>query len=128
MTTVRRGQEKAMATWLVEVRDSDGNDCTVYDVQVGADTAGSALEAVWAWVNETWPEDEEDGCQGTYHPCDCECEHGINPWEDELPSGSPHKCRDRWECSHGGVLVGDPELAGEHVPYHLLIDLTEKTL
>ena len=116
--------------YIVEVQDSDGNDCTVYDALVQAPNRETAVERVFTeWVEVEYPFDEEDGGYGTYHPCDCRCGH-YKALED-CEAG----CSDSWECSHGGLLVSEPEEAKEYpteeearaclVPYHSLIDLSE---
>lgn len=105
-----------MATYTIELRDSDGNDCTVYDVLVTAETPEKALDQVWDMIRKEWPKDEEDGGDGTYHPCDCVCDHRKRSVCD--------RCQDGWECSHGGLLVGTPEEGNQHAVYHSLIDLT----
>ena len=117
--------------YLGEVRDSDGNDCTVYTVLVAATTSADACDQVFTWIGETWPEDEDDGSSGTFHPCDCECEHGKSIGEciAEPP------CCDNWDCSHGGVIgPEEPDMleaydtedeARTAMPfYHVRVDLT----
>ena len=104
-----------MATFTIEVRDSDGNDCTVYDYVVQANTPDAALDAVWASVREDYPDDEEDGGDGTYHPCDCVCDHRKR--------SVCARCRDTWECSHGGLLIGEPEPGDTSARYHIRVEL-----
>lgn len=101
-----------MPTYIIEINDSDGNDCHVYDVVVSAPSRADALATVWRWINEEYPEDEPDGNGGTYHPCDC----ATSDDED----------------SHGGLLVDtegiaefpDVQTAMSQRRYHTLIDLT----
>lgn len=117
-----------MAAYMFELRDSDGNDCTVYDVIVEAAFKDEAVGKVFAWIQTEYPGDEEDGDFGTYHPCDCECDHGVAPHDCE------QGCGDSWECSHGGLLVSEdadeyPTLAAARDAhkrdryYHSLIEL-----
>lgn len=126
-----------MKAYLIELRDSDGNDCSVDDILVEAESPERALDKAWEYVKETWPEDEEDGGFGTYHPCDCECEHATTTLaslkDRETPiTGVCDDCRDSWECSHGGVLLSEePEeyetvaqARAAHATYHGLVDLT----
>ena len=114
--------------YLLELRDSDGNDCTVYDIIVEAADQDSALDRAWSEIMKDYPDDEEDGGYGTFHPCDCECEHGVNPYQCEQECDG-----DQWECSHGGLLLNDhnvksfetyAEALAAHARYHCLIDLT----
>lgn len=105
-------------TYTVEVRDSDGNDCTVYDVLVRATDPEHAKEQVWEWVKATWPEDEEDGGDGTFHPCAHECEHGK-----PLGDCARARCQDATCDGDGGILIGDPEPGDQHAVYHSLVDL-----
>jgi hypothetical protein len=108
--------------YTIEVRDSDGNDCHVYDLLVEAVSKDAAQDAAWAWVRAEWPKDDEDGGDGTFHPCDCECKHGFGV-------GVDHETEDddcdpsMWECSHGGVLVGEVEEGDQSARYHTVIDL-----
>ena len=119
-----------MPTYLIEVRDSDGNDCTVYDALVTAPTRDAASAKLWARLEEWYPTDEGDGGFGTYHTCDCRCEHSTR--DEALCDG----CAQTWECSHGGLTTnedgGDVEeyatvaaARQAHASYHSLIDLTE---
>ena len=112
-----------MATFTIEVRDSDGNDCTVYDYVVQAETADAARDAVWASVREDYPDDEEDGCDGTYHPCDCICEHTIPGGTTRFERNVCEDCDDNWECSHGGLLIGEPEPGDTSSRYHIRVEL-----
>jgi hypothetical protein len=115
---------------LFEVRDSDGNDCTVYDVLVRATTRERASRRLWAELRRWYPRDESDGGFGTYHACNCACEHRKRSVCDN--------CRESWECSHGGLLTNE-DAGGHYGPrefmteaearaelafYHTLVDLT----
>ena len=42
--------ENHMNAYIIELRDSDGNDVTVYDVVVSAATRDEALDAMWAHI------------------------------------------------------------------------------
>ena len=118
-----------MPTFMIELRDSDGNDCTVSDVLVSAESKDAALDAFWAWVKKEYPGDEEDGGEGTYHPCDCICPH--------RKTRVCERCRETWDCSHGGLLIDaenidefsteeDAREAHRRLTYfHTLIDLGE---
>ena len=66
-----------MQGYLFEVRDSDGNDCTVFDAVVAAESREQATEILWKHLTETYPDDESDGGFGTFHACDCACEHFV---------------------------------------------------
>jgi hypothetical protein len=124
-------QTTATKFWLFEVHDSDGNDNTIYDVIVSADTGDKASDTLWKYLDEQYPNDETDGGYGTYHPCDCECDHGKL-------SDCEHGCSDTWECSHGGLLTNEDatgdygpqeyetfaDALANHARYHSLIDLT----
>ena len=99
-----------MPYYVIELRDSDGNDTTVYDLLIEAETKDTALDKAWKFVEEEWPNDEHDGGEGTYHPCDCACEHEKSEVCDD--------CWDGWECSHGGLLL-DPYNVEEY-PTHAL--------
>ena len=131
MATVR-SNVKEPQFYVIEVRDSDGNDCTIYDVIAQATSAEDARDKVFARFAKMYPEDEEDGGMGTYHACHCECEHGE-------PLGQCTESDDcdpsTWECSHGGILVDDSDdseraypsraaALGTCRPFHILIDLT----
>ena len=50
-----------MQGYLFEVRDSDGNDCTVFDAVVAAESREQATEILWKHLTETYPDDESDG-------------------------------------------------------------------
>jgi hypothetical protein len=123
--------------YLFEVRDSDGNNCFISDAIVEAPTLNKASEALWEYLAEIYPTDDNDGGYGTFHACDCECEHAspVAPICDE--------CSDHWECSHGGLLTnedcGDTEYgpkefatysdaraARKTTYFHSLIELLEK--
>ena len=117
--------------FLIELRDSDGNDCTVYDVLIEAKDDEEAYAILDKYIEEEYPGDESDGSFGTFHPCVCECEHGTKsePLCEE--------CSEDRECSHGGLLYGETGYQGfeafdtyeqayeARARYHTLIDLTE---
>lgn len=114
-----------MTTYLIGVLDSDGNDCSVFKALVTAEGQEAALARVCAYVEKAYPKDEWDGGYGTYHPCNCACEHRKR--------SVCARCRDEWECSHGGILIDDvnveeyatvEEAMGARARYHGLIDLT----
>ena len=89
-----------MPYFVTELRDYDGNDCTVYDLLIKAETKDAALDKAWEFIKNEWPNDEGDGGEGTFHPCDCRCEH-MRRLED------CEACQDAGgECSHGGLLLG----------------------
>lgn len=92
--------------WRVELRDSDGNDCWVYDCLVMADCADSAYDKVYSAIMKDFPDDESDGCEGTFHPCTCECDHGLKLGECE-----EDECADASDyCDgHGGLLLDEAE-------------------
>lgn len=116
--------------YMFEVRDSDGNDCTVYDVIVAAESREAASDTLWAHAAKMYPHDESDGGFGTYHACDCVCEHRKRMVCD--------RCRETWECTHGGLTTNEdaegaygPQEYATHdaafaarATYHALIDLT----
>jgi hypothetical protein len=122
-----------MPTYFFEVRDSDGNDCTVFDALVTARDREQASAKLWEYLHAEYPGTEDDGGYGTFHPCDCVCEdHGREiAYCDE--------CQEGWECSHGGLLTNEDcdgpygvqeyatveEAMGARARYHSLIDLTE---
>lgn len=96
--------------WTVEIRDSDGNDCTVYDWIIEADSGWWARDKAFEEAQRRVPDAEHDGDSGAYYPCDC-----------EIPEGE----EDSWECSHGGYIIGEPEgpfdssaEAWENAPYY----------
>ena len=125
-----------MPYFVIEVRDTDGNDCTVYDAVVYAPDKAAASERLWAELRSWYPEDEGDGGYGTFHTCNCECEHGCSPWEDDAPGHEAGRC-EHWECSHGGLVTdedgdGAPaeyqtrdEAMAAHRIYRSLIDLSD---
>jgi hypothetical protein len=88
----------ALAWWLVEVRESDGNDGSVTDFIVEAESKETAGDRVMKVFTDAGH--EEDGSWGTFAPCDCECEHTYGVCDD---------CADSWECSHGGASLPEPE-------------------
>ena len=120
--------------YLIRLDDCDGNDNRVYDVLIAAQSTREALDKAWKYVKEEYPEDEEDGSYGTYHPCHCECEHGLPAQEAE----EPHKGRTKycdpemWDCSHGGVVLSEEvreyptveKARKARLVYHTLVDLT----
>lgn len=99
--------------WTVEVRDSDGNDCTVYDVRVEADNAEAARNAAFDWVLSESPKGTEaDGDWGAYYPCDCQPEDG-----EDADTFEP-------QCDgHGGFMVGEPEEGDTASVYHVVVRL-----
>jgi hypothetical protein len=120
-----------MKTYVFEVCDSDGNDVTVYDAIVTADTRELAAAKLWEYLDEAYPGDVSDGGVGTVHPCDCHCEH--------RKGSICERCHDAWECSHGGLLTNE-DADGPYGPqefdtvmealdarrrYYSLIDLTD---
>lgn len=117
--------------YVFEVRDSDGNDCTVFDALVEAKTFELASSRLWRHLAECYPDDESDGGYGTFHACDCKCDHGRPPFDCE-------HCAETWECSpHGGLLTNEDDVpaplvfateaeARAHLAYyHSLIELVE---
>ena len=85
-----------MSYWLVECRDSDGNDCMVMDFIVEAQNPEVALNKVMDKCMSRCPSAEEDGGYGAWYACCCEIP------DDEL---------DTWECNHGGFWL-DEQLEG----------------
>lgn len=82
-----------MKAYIVEIRESDGNDCTVYDCIVEAESHDDALNKIYEHFDaraerEGW---ESDGGEGWYFPCDCDDDNS-----------------DACE-GHGGILIGEPE-------------------
>ena len=57
--------------YLFEIRDTDGNDCTVYDCIIEADSIALATELIHAHF-EAFTSLESDGNSGYYRQCDCE--------------------------------------------------------
>lgn len=130
--------------YIIEIRDSDENDCTVYEALVQALGREEAVDRIFAeWVEVEYPDDESDGDYGTFHACNCECEHGAavgdcDGEDDEKRELARQSCSDSWECSHGGLLVSEPEEVEEyhteqearaHLASHrILIDLSEPQL
>ena len=121
-----------MKAYLFEIRESDGNDCTVYDCIIMADNAEDAkdelatnLEAKAKQGN--WESDGNFG--GYYLPCDCENEepeeltfpcdqcasvaiNGLNCHETGCPKDAEYrrelKVYERFECQgHGGLMVSE---------------------
>ena len=85
-----------MKAYIVEIRESDGNDCTVYDCIVEAESHEDAFNKVYDHFSaraaaEGW---ESDGGEGWYFPCDCD----------------DYICDPDYECEgHGGIVIGEPE-------------------
>lgn len=78
--------------YLAEIRESDGNDCTVYDAIVEADSQEAASDKLHKEIEAAWANLESDGGFGYFFPCDCpESEDGYS------------------DCSHGGILAPEPE-------------------
>jgi hypothetical protein len=84
--------------YIVESRESDGNDCSVTDHIVEADDAKAAVNKVCNELERRATERgigmESGGGFGYYFECDC-----------DIPEGE----EDSWECSHGGVDVAEPD-------------------
>lgn len=93
--------------YLFEVRDTDGNDTTVYDAIVEADNQENASDKLWAHLKRCYPKDESDGGFVTFHTCDCSCEHSTSEVCEE--------CRGGWECCHGGILTNE-DCEGDYGP------------
>ena len=93
--------------FLFELRDSDGNDCSVSDLIIEAQTLDDAREKAGDALDDLFPEHESDGLWGTYAPCDCHCEHqSVGFCELEACDNE----RETRECSHGGATVnGDDD-------------------
>lgn len=93
--------------FLFELRDSDGNDCTVYDFIVEADSLSEAIERAGEAFDELYPNSEPDGGFGSYHPCACEHDAGCS-----LRHGGNCEC-DGMDCpGHGGATFnGDDDTA-----------------
>ena len=89
-----------MPFYLVSISDSDGNDNTILDYTVEADSKADAVEktadAVEARAKENGIGMESDGGFGWFYHCDCD----IPEAEEET-----------WECSHGGITINDGEEA-----------------
>jgi hypothetical protein len=123
--------------YLFEVRDSDGNDCSVFDVIVEAETKETASAQLWKHLEEQYPDDEGDGGFGTFHACDCACDHFVGNGQTPVV-GICDDCADGWECSHGGLTTNEDaagqygpqefatynEALAAHARYHSLIDLS----
>jgi len=120
-----------MKAYLFELRESDGNNCTVYDCIIEAESAQEALEELSADLDSRakrggW---ESDGFCGYYFPCDCQNEEPEAP---PVPcdscamlsingvacheAGCPREARyrremrayDRFDCpGHGGLTVSE---------------------
>ena len=107
-----------MAWFSVTFHETDGNDCTVYDTVVEAETEDEAFGKVADSLEKTLTADgrgfEDDGDCGFYFDCDC-----------EIPEGDENT----WECSHGGIVMREAErFEGEegaeaaHLFYHCRYD------
>lgn len=83
-----------MPFYLYEIRDSDGNDCIVYDCIVEAADLDSAEDRIFEHF-DAFTTLDTDGDRGYYRECDC----AIPPTEI-----------DTWECSHGGISISAPEV------------------
>ena len=92
--------------WVVELRDSDGNDCAVYSIIVKGSDCEGAMTEVWDYIDANWSDDEPDGDSGTYHPCYCRCAHDT-AWD-----GICEICIPTWECDHGGLSVDIENIEG----------------
>lgn len=124
--------------YIAEVRNSDGNDVEVLDVLIAAVDRAAAHAQLRAWMAETWPRDESDGEDGTYHPCDCVCEHVARArarrGSHVATSRLCMRCARTWECSHGGLLIAAEAALEEYATldaaranlraYHRCVDLT----
>lgn len=82
-----------MNAYIVEIRESDGNDCTVYDCIVDAHSEQDAFDRVYAHFDERAEHEdwENDGGEGWYFPCDC-------------TDADADACE-----GHGGLMIGDAE-------------------
>lgn len=91
--------------FIIELRDSDGNDCSVSDILVSAPDADAAMDAALDWATETLG-GEPDGDSGAYYDCDC--------------AGEEPACD-----GHGGWMLGTPEPMPPAKPayYHRKIDI-----
>jgi hypothetical protein len=138
-----------MPYYLIELRDSDGNDCSVYDLLIEATDQDSALAKADAFIEEEYPDDESDGNGGTFHPCECAAwcakdhsiakanrcpAHGGTDETGETDDDEESDCKTAERCEgHGGLLLADePEtfdtyddVRAAHRFYHSLVDLTE---
>src|SRR5262249_45958270 len=98
-----------MTTYLIEVRDSDGNDCTVFDALVTAASKEEESAKLWRHLEEAYPDDESDGGFGTFHACDCWCDHFVGNGVPGKQVGICEDCQDTWECSHGGLVTNEDD-------------------
>jgi hypothetical protein len=122
-----------MKYYYYEIRESDGNDCRVYDCIVEAENKEQADQEVSSHFEaEAKANDwESDGDFGYFFPCDCEVPEMP---EEEIPcpdcemvaingvpcheTGCPQEARlkriqrqiDNFECQgHGGLTVSDAQ-------------------
>lgn len=122
--------------YYIEIRESDGNDCTVYDAVIEANNRDDADYIVSRHFDALAEEKnwDSDGDSGYYFPCDCEapeeptddpaeCDqcnvmriNGVLCHETGCPTFAKYK-RDRRayelfedrDCSHGGLTISEPE-------------------
>lgn len=93
-----------MSIFTVEVRESDSNDCIVYDVVVDCDSKEEARNRAFDWAMSVAPKGtEEDGDFGAFYACDAE--------EEDC------------ECDHGGFTVGEAEFGNTARNYHVTVRL-----
>lgn len=86
--------------YLFELRDSDGNDCSVFDLIIEAPGVQAARERLEDAMRALYPNSEHDWDGSVWHPCNCSCDHQS--------IGACEECEPEWqdrECSHGGALV-----------------------
>lgn len=90
-----------MSFFVYTIDDSDGNDNTVYESVIEADSKDAADEIISAhFESEAKSKDwESDGDGGYYYPCDCE-----QPSEPEYPV----------TCDQCEVLVINGHVTHEH--------------
>ena len=117
--------------YLYQIRDTDGNDCTVFDCVVEADSAESADSQVFNHF-DSFGSLESDGDRGYFRVCACEvlevedlddsdgcdsCEmlsiNGTACHESGCPAYSAWKRAvaraQNFECyGHGGVMISEP--------------------
>lgn len=137
--------------YLFEIRESDGNDCSVFDCIVPAEDQDKAEELVGEHLDamakqKGWESDGNFG--GYYFPCDCtppeepidnpaecdQCEvlriNGVLCHETGCPTFARYKrelseferFEDR-ECSHGGLNV---QCVSEHETEELAENATSR--
>lgn len=131
-----------MKFYVAEVRDSDGNDCTVFDAVIAARDREHAVERLWDHLESRYPDDESDGGYGSYHPCSCAewCKQdggSTNDCAAHTPDGDPDAdCKTAEGCDgHGGITTPEPDQYQEFETeaearaamsrYHSQIDLTD---